>query len=79
MVNGQNGAIGGQRPVDWNKLWLVILLALVPGACLGLLGLVTIPLAGVGAAIGIFGFILLVIGIVVAVVLYNQANAMDDV
>jgi predicted RNA-binding Zn-ribbon protein involved in translation (DUF1610 family) len=79
MVNGQTGAIAGQRPVDWNKLWLVILLALLPGACLGLLGLVTIPLAGIGAAIGILGFILLVIGIVVTVVLYNQANAMDDI
>ena len=41
MVNGQTGAIAGQRPVDWNKVWLAIAALLAPGICLGLVGLVT--------------------------------------
>ncbi len=78
MVNGQTGKISGQRPADWNKIWLVIALLLAPGLLLGLLGLITIPLAGAGLGIGGLGFILLVIGLVIALILYNKANALDD-
>ena len=46
---------------------------------LGLLGLITIPLAGIGVAIGGFGFVLLVIGIIISIIIYTQANKMDDV
>jgi len=79
MVNGQTGAIAGQRPVDWNKVWLAIAALLAPGALLGLLGLITIPLAGIGVAIGGFGFVLLVIGAIISVIIYTQANKLDDV
>jgi ribosomal protein L37E len=79
MVNGQTGTIYGQRPVDWNKVWLAIAVLLSPGVLLGLLGLITIPLAGIGAIIGGFGFILLVAGIIVSILIYNQAARMDDV
>lgn len=78
MVNGESGKISGQRPADWNKIWLVIALLLAPGLLLGLLGLLTIPFAGVGLGIGGFGFILLVIGLVIAFILYNKASALDD-
>jgi hypothetical protein len=78
MVNGETGKITGQRPADWNKIWLVIALLLAPGLLLGLLGLLTIPFAGAGLGIGGFGFILLVIGLVIALILYNKANALDD-
>jgi len=78
MMNGQRGAVAGQRPVDWNKIWLVIALALAPGALLGLLGLLTIPLFGAGIGLGVVGFVLLVIGAVIAVTIYVQANQMDD-
>jgi predicted RNA-binding Zn-ribbon protein involved in translation (DUF1610 family)/predicted heme/steroid binding protein len=79
MVNGQTGLIAGQRPVDWNKIWLAIAVLLAPGALLGLLGLITIPLAGAGVVIGAFGFVLLVIGVILSVIIYTQANKMDDV
>jgi predicted RNA-binding Zn-ribbon protein involved in translation (DUF1610 family) len=78
MVNGETGKITGQRPADWNKIWLLIALLLAPGLLLGFLGLLTIPFAGAGLAIGGFGFILLVIGLVIAFILYNKANALDD-
>lgn len=78
MVNGQTGKITGQRPADWNKIWLVIALMLAPGLLLGLLGLLTIPFAGAGLGIGGFGFVLLVIGLVIGLVLYNKASTLDD-
>lgn len=77
MVNGQTGAIAGQRPVDWNKIWLAIGAALAPGLLLILIGLVTAML-GVGVAVGGIGFVLLVIGIVVAIVLFSKAQGLDD-
>ena len=79
MVNGQTGTIAGQRPVDWNKIWLVIAALLAPGALIGLLGLLTIPLAGIGVVIGGFGFVLLVIGVIVSIIIYTQASKLDDV
>jgi ribosomal protein S27AE len=79
MVNGQTGAIAGQRPVDWNKVWLAIAALLTPGVLFSLIGLITIPLAGIGVGLGAFGFVLLVIGVIVAIIIYTQANQLDDV
>ncbi|MFM8322603.1 MAG: hypothetical protein ACKOC5_16955 [Chloroflexota bacterium] len=79
LINGQTGAIAGQRPVDWNKIWLAIAALLAPGVLLGLLGLITIPLGGVGLGIGAFGFVLLAIGVGIAIAIYTKANAMDDI
>jgi len=79
MINGQNGEIAGQRPADWNKVWLVIAVLLAPGLLLGLLGLITIPVGGLGVGIGIFGFILLIIGLVISFILYNKAQSIDDI
>ena len=79
MVNGQTGVVAGQRPVDWTRIWLVVAALLAPGVLLGLLGLVTLVFAGLGAAIGGFGFILLVIGIVIAVIIVLNAMKMDDI
>ncbi len=79
MVNGQTGAISGQRPVDWTKIWFVFAALLTPGLLLGLIGLITIPFGGIGAAIGLFGFILLVIGVVIGIILLRKAYQFDDV
>ena len=79
MINGQNGSISGQRPVDWTKVWLVIAAILSPGLLLGIIGLITIPFVGIGAVIGILGFILLVIGIVIGFILFQKANELDDI
>ncbi len=78
MVNGQTGTIAGQRPVDWTKVWLVIAAILAPGVLLGLLGLITAPLGGLGVGIGAFGFVLLIIGLVIDVILFIQAHGLDD-
>jgi len=78
LLNGQNGTIAGQRPVDWTKVWLVIAAILSPGLILGLIGLITIPFAGIGVAIGGLGFILLVIGVVIAFILWKKADSLDD-
>lgn len=77
-INGQNGLISGQRPADWNKVWLVIGVLLAPGLLIGLAGLLTIPLAGAGLGMSAFGFVLLVIGMILSVVIYQKAEALDD-
>lgn len=79
IINGQNGQISGQRPADWNKIWLVIGALLAPGLFFGLFGLLTIPLAGAGLGLSAFGFILLVVGMVLSVVIYQKAEALDDI
>jgi hypothetical protein len=78
MINGQTGAISGQRPVDWGKVWLVILPLLSPGAILGMLGLFTLPLGGIGAGIGGLGFFLLIIGLIIASIIFFRAQGLDD-
>lgn len=78
LVNGQTGAISGPRPVDWNKVWLVITAVLSPGFLLGLGGLVTLWL-GIGLPIAIVGAVLLLIGIIISIVIGVQASKLDDV
>jgi predicted RNA-binding Zn-ribbon protein involved in translation (DUF1610 family) len=79
IVNGQTGLIAGQRPVDWNKIWLAVALLLAPGLLLGLVGLLTLLLGGVGIVIGGVGFILLIIGLAISAVIYRKAQSMDDI
>lgn len=78
LINGQTGTISGQRPVDWNKVWLAIIVLVAPGLLIGLLGLATLPLGVVGVVIGGLGFVLLLVGLVVAAVIWNRAQGMDD-
>lgn len=78
MVNGQSGVIAGQRPADWNKVWLVVIALLAPGVLLGLLGLATVVFGGIGVGIGGIGFVFLVIGAIIAIIILRQAYALDD-
>jgi len=78
MVNGQTGRVAGQKPVAWVRVWLAIAAMLVPGACLGLLGLLTIPVAGIGTVGLVLGFILLVAGLIGAIVLFQKARASEE-
>jgi predicted RNA-binding Zn-ribbon protein involved in translation (DUF1610 family) len=78
LINGQTGVIAGQRPVDWVKVWAVIIALVTPGILFGLLGLLTVAFGGVGLVIGGIGFFLLVIGIVIAISIGVQAQRMDD-
>jgi DNA-directed RNA polymerase subunit RPC12/RpoP len=78
LLNGQSGAIAGQRPVDWTRVWLVVAALLAPGLLLGGLGLVTLLLGGLGVVFGTVGLVLLVIGAVISAVIVQRAMAMDD-
>jgi hypothetical protein len=78
VLNGQTGTISGQRPVDWTRVWVVIAVLLFPGLLLSLLGLVTLPLAGVGVVIGGIGLTLLIAGLVAGIIILVKANQLDD-
>lgn len=74
MVNGQNGKVAGQKPVAWWKVWLVIAAMLAPGAILGLIGILTILIGGIGMIPFAIGIILFVIGLVFSIILLNKAR-----
>lgn len=79
MVNGQTGKVAGQKPVAWLKVWLVIAAMLAPGAGLGLLGLLTLPLSGIGVAGLALGFVLLVAGLIGSLILFQKARASEEI
>jgi hypothetical protein len=79
MLNGQTGAIAGQRPVDWLKVSLAIAAALSPGVLLGIIGLITLIFGGVGVVIGGVGFVLLLIGLGITIYLVQSALKLDDI
>lgn len=78
MVNGQTGAIAGQRPVDWMKVWLALAALVAPGLTVGFVGVILLLLGGIGFPIMVVGFILLVIGLIVGFYLVQKAQKMDD-
>ncbi len=73
MVNGQTGAVAGQKPVAWWKIWLAIAALLSPGLCLGLISLPLLLAGGVGLIPLIFGGVLFALGAGAAFYLYRQA------
>ena len=79
MVNGQTGRVAGQKPVAWLRVWLVIAALLSPGVCLGLLGLLTLALGGIGIVGLVLGFILLVAGFIAAIFVFQKARSSEEV
>jgi len=79
MVNGQTGEVAGQKPVAWLRVWLAIAAALTPGAVLGLLGLLTVPLGGIGVIGLVVGFVLFIAGLVGAFFIFQKARASEEV
>jgi len=77
MVNGQTGAVAGQKPVAWWKIWLAIAAMLAPGVIIALLGLPFLLLGGAGAIFFVIGFALLIAGGVLSVGLYRRAVASE--
>jgi hypothetical protein len=73
MINGQTGAVVGQKPVAWAKVWLVVAALLAPGALLALLGLPLTLVAGLGTILIVIGAILFVAGLIVSGVILWQA------
>jgi hypothetical protein len=78
MVNGQTGKVGGQKPVAWWRVWLVIAALLSPGACLGLAGLLLTPVAGIGVVGLVIGFILFIAGLIAAIFIFMQARGSEE-
>lgn len=78
MINGQSGAVSGQRPVDWFKVWLAIAGLVTPGLVTSIVGVVATLLGGLGFPILVVGFILLVIGLIISFNLVRRAQGMDD-
>jgi DNA-directed RNA polymerase subunit RPC12/RpoP len=78
VVNGQNGDIAGRRPVDWQKVWLVIAALLAPGFFLGLIGFFTLILGGIGVAISGLAFLIFLIGLVISFFIFRSAREMES-
>jgi hypothetical protein len=78
IVNGQTGTVAGQRPVDWLKVWLVVVALLAPGLLLGVIGVITMIFGGVGFLFLIAGFLVLTVGLVINFQLVTTALRMDD-
>lgn len=76
LINGQSGKIAGQRPADWQKIWLVIAGIFSPGVLLSLLGLIT-PQSGASDISSGLGLFLLACAVVIAFFILKQAWEMD--
>jgi predicted RNA-binding Zn-ribbon protein involved in translation (DUF1610 family) len=86
LVNGQTGAVAGQRPVAWPKVWLAVTAMVAPGLLLGAVGLIASalglalpPALVAGGGILVLALVLLVIGGIFAVLTLVKASRMDDV
>ena len=73
MINGQNGAVAGQKPVAWWKIWLAIAAILSPGFLLVLIGIPLLFFGGIGMIPIILGAILFLIGGIISFTLYKKA------
>lgn len=78
MINGQTGEVAGQKPVAWLRVWLAIAAMLTPGTCLGLLGLLTLAVGGIGIVGLVLGFIMLIAGLVGAIFVFRKARASEE-
>jgi DNA-directed RNA polymerase subunit RPC12/RpoP len=77
IVNGQTGALAGQRPVVWPRVWAVVALMFLPGVLTGLVGLPLLVL-GVGVVVLVVALVLLALAVVGAVLLVRHASHAED-
>lgn len=73
LINGQSGAIAGQKPVAWKKVWLAIAALLSPGITIGIIGLLLATL-GIGIIPMMLALIFLLIGGFIAYQIYTRAR-----
>ncbi len=81
MVHGQNGIIAGQRPVDWQRVGLVMLALLMPALILGALTFFSInfQITPFASQFGCLTFITLIVALGFIAKILNQATKMDDI
>jgi predicted RNA-binding Zn-ribbon protein involved in translation (DUF1610 family) len=77
ILNGQTGAVAGQKPVAWWKVWLVIAALLSPGMILGFVGVTLTLLADAGAGAIALGVIAFVIGLILSMLLYQKITRLE--
>jgi DNA-directed RNA polymerase subunit RPC12/RpoP len=77
MINGQTGAVAGQKPVAWWKVWLAITGLLSPGIILSLIGVMFLLVGGIGVIPLFFGAIFFIIGVIASVSIYKKAVASE--
>jgi hypothetical protein len=78
MINGQSGAISGQRPVDWLIVWLAVIATMVPAMLIALIGIL-FQTFGDGSSWFIMAFFAALVGAAASVGIVRTARAMDDV
>ncbi len=83
LINGQTGALAGQRPADWKKVLLVTGGVMMPAVVLGLLALIFAYVAGVDQSYaplaGFAAIFAFVVGLIIAIIMVSQAAMMDDI
>ncbi len=77
VVNGQTNQLAGQKPVDWNKIWLAFAGLLSPGILAGFVSLILL-ITGLPGMIGLLiSLFLLIVGGIIAFNIYQQAKASE--
>ena len=72
LINGQTGAVVGQKPVEWLRVWLAVAAILAPGLLLSLLGLL-LAVVGIGLVLLVLGGGLFLGGLMLSAYLVSQA------
>jgi hypothetical protein len=78
LINGQSGAIAGQRPVDRLKVGLACAALVAPGIILGLVGVILAFYSRPNGGWLLIGGIAFVIGLLIAAKLIVDALRLDD-
>lgn len=77
VINGQTGQVAGDKPVAWQKVWLLVTALVTPGLLVAAVGLLW---AGSDAALWFFlGGLVFILGALAAVVLIQQALGAGEV
>jgi hypothetical protein len=81
LVNGQNGAVAGQRPVDWHKVALAIGAAFSPAVLLGIIAafLLASATSSLGTTLAVTAVIAAVFALIFALTVFQKGRAMDDI
>lgn len=78
LINGQTGKIAGPRPVDWERIGLVIAGMLSPGLLISLFGWLFFSAQDHGMLTA-FGLFLIAIAVVIGFFIYRQALDIEHV
>jgi DNA-directed RNA polymerase subunit RPC12/RpoP len=78
LINGQTGAIAGQRPADWRKIALVAAALMLPGLLIFLILMLFVQDV-YGSGGGFLSFLLFAAGVAASIYMVWQAQKLDEV